>query len=289
MDALANMTKAELDFFDPHGVKKILGFKSVPLLNADGTVVGVIIDFQDLTQLKQMQARLKRADQLAAVGELSARIAHEIRNPLASISGAVQLINQSQATCAQDKQLLEIVLRETDRLNEMIRDFLEYARPTPPVKVPIDLRQTMNDLSSLLKADQRFTGVCINIRVPEGTIIRFDLQQCKQVFWNLLLNAAEALPDGGEIAVQAEIINDKTSGISAGDLMKIEVIDNGIGMAAQDVKNVFEPFFTTKPAGTGLGLATVYRIIESHGGIIIIDSQACQGTKFTIFLPQAEV
>ncbi|ACM21714.1 sensor histidine kinase PilS, PAS domain-containing [Geotalea daltonii FRC-32] len=280
-------TQGELDFFDKFGKKKVLGFKSVPLTDKDDSVMGVILDFQDLTQYKQMEAKLKRADRLAAVGELSARMAHEIRNPLASISGAVQLIAQSDATCAKDKQLLGIVLRETDRLNELIRDFLEYARPTPPAKIHLDLALLIQDLTSLLKADHRFTGISVDMHIPKRTKIDFDLQQCKQVFWNLLVNAAEAMPGGGEISVRAEVISDMASGISVGDLIKIEVIDNGMGMNPQDVKNVFEPFFTTKANGTGLGLATVYRIIESHGGIILVDSKQDQGTRFTVFLPQS--
>jgi two-component system sensor histidine kinase PilS (NtrC family) len=283
---LPTAVKGEFDFFDRHGGKKTLAFKSVPLTDKTDVASGVIIDFQDVTQLKQMQAKLKRADQLAAVGELSARIAHEIRNPLASISGAVELIAQNQAACPQDKQLLKIVMRETDRLNNLIGDFLEYARPTPPVKVSIQVRQLIDELSFLLKADQRFVGITVRNQIPEDIAIQFDLHQCKQVFWNLLLNAGEALGDGGMITIRAEVINDATSGIALGDLIKIVVADDGPGMSPEDVKKVFEPFFTTKPNGTGLGLATVYRIVEGHGGIIIVDSKPDRGTKFTFFLPQ---
>ncbi|WP_243371824.1 ATP-binding protein [Geotalea sp. SG265] len=287
MDKFYEPIQGEIDFFDESGKRKIFGFKSVPLTDKDGSVMGVILDFQDLTQYKQMEAKLKRADRLAAVGELSARMAHEIRNPLASISGAVQLIAQSDDTCPKDKQLLNIVLRETDRLNELIRDFLEYARPTPPAKVQLNLEALIADLSSLLKADHRFAGISISTHIPAGTLIVFDLQQCKQVFWNLLVNAAEALTGQGEIDVRVEIINDSVSGVAIGDVVKVEVSDNGIGMNPQDVGSVFEPFFTTKPNGTGLGLATVYRIIESHGGIILVDSKPGYGTNFTVFLPQS--
>lgn len=243
IDKFYEPVQDEVDFFDESGKRKIFGFKSVPLTDKDGFVMGVILDFQDLTQYKQMEAKLKRADRLAAVGELSARMAHEIRNPLASISGAVQLIAQSGETCPKDKQLLEIVLRETDRLNELIRDFLEYARPTPPAIVKLDLEALIADLSSLLKTDHRFAGVSIKTQIPVGAAIAFDPQQCKQVFWNLLVNAAEALTGQGEIDVRAEIITDSASGIAIGDVVKIEVSDNGIGMDPKDVGSVFEPFF----------------------------------------------
>lgn len=286
VDTFNGPVRDEIEFADPAGNKKVLGFKSVPLTDKDNSVIGVIVDFQDLTQYKQMENKLKRADRLAAVGELSARMAHEIRNPLASISGAVQLIAQSESVCTNDKQLLGIVERETDRLNGLIRDFLEYARPNSPAKVRLHLRSMIAELSSLLQTDSRFSGIRIDMAIPENAEIDFDLQQCKQVFWNLLVNAAEAMPSGGQVSVRAEIITQGAGGDVAGGLVKIEVADTGMGMDPQNVKNVFEPFFTTKSNGTGLGLATVYRIVEGHGGIIVVDSKPQQGTKFTLFLPQ---
>lgn len=286
LDDLCNSMQGELDYSAANGITKILGFKSVALTDKDGSRVGVIVAFYDITRIKEMESNLKKADRLAAVGELSARIAHEIRNPLASISGAVQLIAQSESTDAKDKQLLDIVLRETDRLNELIRDFLEYARPTPPTKVSVPLRRLIGELASLLGNDPRFGLVTIDNKIIDELVLGFDLDQCKQVFWNLLVNAAEAMPSGGLISLDAEIIkNDATAGINVGDVVKITVTDNGVGMGPEDVKKVFEPFFTTKPGGTGLGLATVYRIMETHGGMIAVDSIIGKGTTFTLYLP----
>jgi two-component system, NtrC family, sensor histidine kinase PilS len=286
VEDLCNSTQGELDYSAANGVTKILGFKSVPLTDKDGSRVGVIVDFYDITRIKEMESNLKRADRLAAVGELSARIAHEIRNPLASISGAVQLIAQSEPVDAKDKQLLAIVLRETDRLNELIRDFLEYARPTVPIKVSVPLRRLIGEMASLLGNDPRFGQVTIDNKIIDELVLGFDFDQCKQVFWNLLVNAAEAMPSGGLISLDAEIIkNDATAGINLGDVVKITVTDNGVGMGPDDVKKVFEPFFTTKPGGTGLGLATVYRIMETHGGMIVVDSIIGKGTTFTLYLP----
>lgn len=279
------MRRGEVEYKNTFGVDMMLGYKTVPLFDKDGNRGGVIVALQDITMLKRMEAELKKADRLAAIGELSARIAHEIRNPLASISGSVQLIAQGNRVDVNDKKLLEIVLRETDRLNELIKDFLAYARPTQPLKMPIFLKQFLSDLAALLLTDPRFEKVVLCNDCQEGVIIDADRDQFQQVFWNLLVNAAEAMPAGGIIKVGAEILADADMGIYLGEVVKISVSDTGKGMAKDDIKKVFEPFFTTKPGGTGLGLATVYRIVESHAGFIQVDSTSGEGTMFTIYLP----
>ncbi|MCM2359019.1 MAG: ATP-binding protein [Geobacteraceae bacterium] len=282
------MHRGEIEYPSPSGSKIILDFKTVPLFDREGNRAGVIVSLQDITRLKRMEAELKRADRLAAIGELSARIAHEIRNPLASISGSVQLIAQGEKVDVNDKKLLSIVLRETDRLNELIRDFLAYARPTRPLKIPILLKNFLRDLVALLSTDPRFEKVEICNDYRDEVLIEADRDQFQQVFWNLLVNAAEAMPAGGKIRVDAEVLSEQDIGIHLGDLVKISVTDYGSGMAGKDVKRVFEPFFTTKPGGTGLGLATVYRIVESHAGIIQVDSAIGAGTTFTIYLPVSQ-
>lgn len=281
--------KGELEYHGSHGHRMILEFKTVPLFDKDEKRAGVVVALQDITRLKRMEAELKKADRLAAIGELSARIAHEIRNPLASISGSVQLIAQGGNVDRNDRKLLEIVLRETDRLNELIGDFLAYARPTPPLKVPIRLKQFLADLTALLRTDPRFGTVAINNDYNDNFTIHGDRDQFQQVFLNLLVNAAEAMPFGGTIRVGAEVLAEEDMEIHLGDVVKLSVSDTGTGMAKEDMKRVFEPFFTTKPGGSGLGLATVYRIIESHAGIIQVDSTPGAGTTFTMYLPFADV
>jgi len=228
---------------------------------------------------------LQKADRLAAIGELSARIAHAIRNPLASISGSVQLIAQGDRIDVADKKLLNIIIRETERLNGLIRDFLAYARPSQPVKIPVYLKQLILDISSLLETDPHFKNVVISNNCPEWLTVSIDRDQMQQVFWNLFLNAAEAMPSGGMIKIDAMIVTARAVKTGPGEKVKIVVKDNGAGMTLKDVQNVFEPFFTTKPEGTGLGLATVYRVIESHGGTIMVESTCNSGTAFTIYLP----
>ena len=286
-DKIPTFCEGEIDYKTQKGEQMIFGFRSVPFPDKEGNPAGVIIHFKDLTQMKKMKEQLKRADQLAAIGELSARIAHEIKNPLASISGSVQLISLDDRIIGADKKLLDIILRETERLNELINDFLAYARPSQPMKIPVLLRQLITDMTVILAADPRFNKVVIQNNCHEGLTLLIDRDQMRQVFWNLLLNAAEAMPGGGTIKIDAMVGKDGEDAINPEEKAKIVITDNGSGMTLNAVKRVFEPFFTTKAGGTGLGLATVYRIIESHGGTILVDSVVDVGTAFTIFLPVA--
>jgi two-component system sensor histidine kinase PilS (NtrC family) len=269
----------------PDGEQRLLSFKSVPLTGKDEETVGAILDLHDLTQMKRMAGELKRADRLAAVGELSARMAHEIRNPLAAISGSVQLVSLREWVDEKDKRLFSIILRETDRLDGLLRDFLFYAKPTHPTKVPLNLRRVITDLCALLSTDPRLEGVRIENAVPEDLVVVFDKDQCSQIFWNLLVNGAEAIVCEGLIVVEAGMLRDLGSASGDRDQVRICVRDNGSGMSEVEVKRVFEPFFTTKKGGTGLGLATVYRIVETHGGRITVSSVEGEGTTVTIYLP----
>lgn len=284
MHRISAIAREELDHRTPRGEMLAFGFKSAPFTDKDGNPLGVIIDFQDLTQIKKMKADLERADRLAAIGELSARIAHEIRNPLASISGSVQLIAGGQNVDPQDKRLLDIVLRETERLNKLIGDFLAYARPVPPNKTRVPLRRLITDLQSLLEADQRFSDITIRNRCPDGLIVAMDGDQFRQVFWNLFVNATEAMNSAGTITVEASDFGNMS--VTTDPLtVTITVTDTGAGMDEGELRLLFEPFRSTKPGGTGLGLAMVYRIVEAHGGTIRVSSEKGKGTRFDITLP----
>jgi two-component system, NtrC family, sensor histidine kinase PilS len=285
MDRIAGISREEIVHSAPDGSDLVFGFKSISFTDKEGTPLGVIIDFQDLTQLKKMQAELERADRLAAIGELSARIAHEIRNPLAAISGSVQLIAGDTAIAPQDRRLLDIVLRETARLNKLIKDFLAYARPTQPVKTRFHLWRLITEVRELLAKDPRFNAVTILTSCPEDISLYADGDQFRQVLWNLLVNAAEAMAGHGTITVSAA--NSPLAAFSGAGLpVIITVADTGAGIAGEDLKKLFEPFRSSKPGGTGLGLATVYRIVEAHGGTIRVSSTEGQGAEFTIALPE---
>ena len=284
LESLFGPFQDEIEYTNREGKTFIFGFKSVPIPNKDGTTVGAIIDFQDLTLVKKMKAELERADRLAAIGELSARIAHEIRNPLASISGSVQLIAGGKSIDPQDKVLLNIVLRETERLNTLIKDFLNYARPTPPVKTKIRLSWLLGEIKTLLEADPRFSGISFHEECPEGLNLFVDGDQFRQVLWNLFVNAAEAMGGEGTITFRAVVSGGGVKPL-AGNPVLLSVADTGVGIAEEELGQLFEPFHTTKPGGSGLGLAMVYRIIETHGGHIRVSSTKGQGTEFTISLP----
>lgn len=281
---LFGVLQGEFGYLNRGGEELILSFKSVPFSGKGEENEGAIIDLRDLTEMKRLSEELKRADRLAAVGELSARMAHEIRNPLAAISGSVQLVALSQWAQANDRRLLSIIIRETDRLDGLLREFLSYARPEAPEKVPLNLRQVIEDLCSLLSSDPRFQKVTLENLIPEGLTIRFDKNQCEQIFWNLMVNGAEAIEESGRVAIRA---SRQTVGWVQ-DQVCITVSDDGCGMDPSQVKRVFEPFFTTKKGGSGLGLATVYRIVEAHGGRVDVASEQGSGTTFTITVPQGE-
>ena len=279
------VVQGEFEHTGEDGEQRLLSFKSVPLIGKSGETVGAILDLHDLTQMKRMQGELKRADRLAAVGELSARMAHEIRNPLAAISGSVQLVALKPWVDEKDKRLFSIILRETDRLDGLLRDFLFYAKPTQPTKVPLNLRRVITDLCALLSTDPRLEGITVQNSVPDDLFVVFDKDQCSQILWNLLVNGAEAIAVAGRIDIEANLDRSRRTKSGGEDQVRICVRDNGAGMSQLQVKRVFEPFFTTKKGGTGLGLATVYRIVETHGGRVTVSSLEGKGTTVTLYLP----
>lgn len=281
--------RKEFFYFNSRGSKVILSLKYAPLSDKAGNILGAVIDFKDLTEIREMEGKLKKADRLAAIGELSARIAHEVRNPLASISGSVQLIAESGAIPMADKKLLEIVMRETSRLENMVSEFLQYARPLPPDRSWFSLNMLIADQISILKGDARFFPIIIYERIAGQIEIFADRNQFHQVLWNLILNAAEAMPDGGEIFIDSSwgssFINEKSG---SGIYLYLTIKDTGTGISENEMNFIFEPFFTTKSGGSGLGLASVYRILDAHNGSISVESSPEEGTSFEIMLPVPE-
>lgn len=284
LESLFGPFQDEIEYRNQEGRTYVFGFKSVPFTDKDGITIGAIVDFQDLTQIKKIKAELERADRLAAIGELSARIAHEIRNPLASISGSVQLIAGGKSIDPQDKTLLDIVLRETERLNNLIKDFLAYARPTQPVRTSIRLAWLLGEIRVLLESDKRFSAIDIHEECPDDLVIFVDGDQFRQVLWNLFVNAAEAIAGEGVIIFRA-VISGGGSVPQTGYPVLLTIVDTGDGMDERELQHLFEPFYSSKPGGSGLGLAMVYRVIEAHGGRIRVSSVKGQGTEFTISLP----
>jgi two-component system sensor histidine kinase PilS (NtrC family) len=266
----------------------IIGYTTVPLLDAQGEPSAMIVTLRNLTKSKQLELALKRQDRLAALGELSARMAHEIRNPLAAISGSVQLLAGHGCLREHESRLLAIVTRESERLNGLITDFLAYARPAVPRFEQFRLADLMDDLVTLLSADVRFERVTLDTQVAPELLIKADRGQLHQVMLNLLQNGAEAMPQGGVLSLAATRQDGQDDAGQRIALVGISVSDQGCGLDEETCRHLFEPFWTTKPNGTGLGLATVYRIVETHGGTIQAQAREGGGTVFTILLPMVE-
>ena len=286
--ALEQQMQGEFYYRPPTGAPLTIGYTTMPFRNLKGETVGVIVTLKDLTGFKQMELALKRSDRLAALGELSARMAHEIRNPLAAISGSVQLLSEHGSLRDHESRLLAIVLRESDRLNGLITDFLAYARPTPPRFERFNLYHLVKDLQVLLMADNRFDKISLVLDLSEDLTAWADRGQLQQVLLNVLHNAAEATPDGGEIKISADLQSGTDDAGRAFSLLCLKIMDQGCGMDEATCQHLFEPFWTTKPAGTGLGLATVYRIVEGHGGMVQADPREGGGTVMTLLLPMME-
>jgi len=254
---------------------------------------GLIFIFQDLTELKMMQEQIARADRLAAIGQLAAGVAHEIRNPLASISGSIQMLKSTElALTEENRALMDIILRESKRLDAILTDFLLYARPKTITFVKCDIiHEIILSGIGLLKQDQRFSSKDIHIKldvVPNFPKIVCDVQQIQQVFWNLFLNAFQAIDTQGTLFIGARVEKldpwelDTQFPIYAAI---ITIRDTGSGISEDDLHHIFHPFYTTKTGGTGLGLSIVHSIIENHHGTIRVQSPENQGTTFDVILP----
>jgi two-component system sensor histidine kinase PilS (NtrC family) len=256
-----------------------VGISFWSLRSGTGDVAGLIGVCQDLSSIKQMEQRMRQADRLAAVGRLSANMAHEIRNPLASISGAVEALARDLPPDHTRGQLVEIVLRESARLNQIVGDFLEYARPAPMAAIEINMAEIFDEVLLLIEHRTLPANLKVSREYGESLPTRADPQRLRQAVWNLCLNAVQAMPDGGELRVGAQSLRER------GGRLQISVTDTGQGIAETDLPHIFEPFFSTKPEGSGIGLALVYRVVEEHGGSIEVRSRVGEGTTFVLTLP----
>ena len=272
----------ELEIRGQGGQSILIGINLTPLKAAHGELLGLVGIFQDLTERRQIEARLRQADRLAAVGRLAAGLAHEVRNPLAAISGSIQLMREEGAV---QPQLLDIVLREAERLKLVTGQFLDFAKPTLAMERQCDLVALAEEAISLLeKACDGTSGVTFSLqREAEQVMAAADPDQLKQVLWNLGLNAIQAMPGGGQLTVA---IRRYASENGAGWAV-VELTDTGRGISPGEQDRIFEPFYTTKPGGTGLGLAIVRRIIDQLGGRIEVVSREGDGATFRIVLKRA--
>ena len=274
--------RADLTFTTPHGRQIELGLSVMPLITPGGRA-GFLFVFQDVTETKRLQRTSAAQDRLAAVGEMAAGIAHEVRNPLAAMSGSIQILRQELPLNAEQAQLMDIVLRESERLNETIKSFLAYARPQRIASRRFDLRRTVNDTALLLRhSPDSGEGHEVQVDVPGSPVwFEADEGQIRQVVWNLATNGLRAMPDGGALVlgVQAE----------AAATVTLSVRDQGVGIPPEELDSMLQPFHGTFAHGTGLGLAIVHRIVSDYGGEIQVTSAPDDGTTVCVRLPTPAV
>ncbi|MCC6642771.1 MAG: PAS domain S-box protein [Deltaproteobacteria bacterium] len=293
--------RARMSYQNRRGDALHLGLAASVLREVDGSPAGHVVIFQDVTSVVEMEQQLLRSERLAAVGQLAAAIAHEVRNPLAAISGSIQILAGGlveQSRNEEPGRLMEIVLRETERLNRLITDFLQYARPAPTRGEAVCLAGVVAETAEML-AKGEGKGLEIEIDVPSHLAVWADRGQLQQLLWNLLLNAAQAMPGGGGLRVSATPrARAGTQGeqgpvrtVQEGEAdpgVEISVVDTGVGIAPDVLDHIFDPFFTTKRAGSGLGLATVHGIVERNRGQLRVESAPGSGTTFCVWLPCAK-
>jgi two-component system sensor histidine kinase PilS (NtrC family) len=287
-------SRFQISFKMADGKIRYLGFSKSILKDSEGDILGEVYAFQDVTRLKEMEEQVKLVDRLAAIGRLATGMAHEIRNPLASMSGSIQVLGESLQLDAANKRLMDIVLRETDRLDQLLSDFLLFTHPDDRKKQMIELNSIIDDTVQLFSYNPNYNTIEVVKNLQGSIMIEVDTQQIKQVLWNLFINAAQAMGNGGELTVSTSLVHFDAlaKGIQArldrgvGNLWsQIVVADTGSGIPESYLDKVFDPFFTSKERGIGLGLAIVFRIVESYQGVILVKSEKSSGTSFTIFLP----
>ena len=251
----------------------------VPLTTRTGEKYGLILSFQDVTKIRSMEESLRTADRLAAVGRMAAGLAHEIRNPLGSMGSAVEYLQGKLEPASPEESVLKVVQKESERLNRIITDFLEYARPREAIREKIDIRRPIEETITLLNIGPE-TDDARSIefaRPDEPVFITVDEEKLKQVFWNLLRNSLVAIGEGGTVVVTIDELK--------GSWVRVTVEDDGTGMDDETLSHIFEPF-STGSSGTGLGLPIAHKIILEHGGRMDVFSRKDEGTRVLIELPQ---
>ena len=277
-----SMPRPEIVFRRSDGAEIFLGFSSSPMKDADGTVTGSVVIFQDLTPVKQMEERVRIADRLATVGELAAGLAHEIRNPLASITGSSQMLRETPDLPEISRTLLDIIERESTRLNGLISDFLAYAGPKLKDVGPVNMTTMVSEIvEAVCAGEAREKGVDVEDLATKDMHVEGDAEQLRQVLWNLVRNALQATPRGGSVTI------DLFSQIRHSQRYVVTTVsDTGNGIAPDILRKIFNPFFTSKAEGTGLGLAISQRIVHYHRGFIEVRSSPGGGSVFSVFLPE---
>jgi two-component system sensor histidine kinase PilS (NtrC family) len=284
-DVSANM-RFEVECKQAGGNRLVLGMTLSPL-QEQGKKSGLVGVFKDLTQIRDLEEEMHRKEWLASLGEMSAGMAHEIRNPLGALAGAMQMLRKDLEADETSQRLIEIAVREATRLDAIITEFLQYARPPALNLAEYDLNKVLAETLDLVQHEARSrTNIIIATAPCTGALpAQVDQDQMKQVFWNLAVNAFDAMPKGGQLTITTGCRKVDVAGRKA-EVVEVSFQDTGEGIPKKNLDKIFLPFFTTKKQGSGLGLAAVHRIVDLHGGWIKVESREGRGTRFGVCLPR---
>ena len=262
--------------------KKILDLNTSFLTDKSGEITGVVAVIRDVTEIKDLNEEVARHKRLAALGKLSAGIAHEIRNPLSSIRGLAQFVYNSFSKTDERKEDLNTIIQEVDRLNKLVVQVLDFAKLKKPNLIRFSLNDLIRKIAELFKLEIKDKQIKFSLELsPDISQIQADEDQVRQILMNVIINAIQAIPKKGEIKIKTE-----KALLKGEPAMKLIIEDSGVGIPEKDLNQIFDPFFSTKEKGSGLGLSIAYKLIEAHQGEIKVESKEGEGTKFVIFLPQ---
>ncbi len=279
LEDLVSKKREQMLYSTPDGRKLTLGFSSSDLKDTEDRAQGYIIIFQDLTEVKELEKRLRTSEKLALLGQLAAGLAHELRNPLSAISGAVEILSSDVKPTEENLRLVRMASQEVERLNLLVEDFLILTMPIQKLTTSVDLGRIVSDTAESFAKTMRRSNIEIMNEVENGIYVQADSYRLKQAIWNLLLNSVEAMPIGGLILIKSRLENNN---------VVVEISDEGRGIDENFISRIFDPFFTTKEVGTGLGLAIVQKVIEGYNGKINVVSSQGKGATVVITLPIIE-
>lgn len=283
----------ELRFRNPGGEESIVGFSNVMRINSRGEQVGVIILITDISEITYVRNEMEKMNRLSTVAEIASAVAHEVRNPLAGIKIMAQSIEEESNENSEQQECSQRIIRQVDRLNQLLSDFFSYARPAEPQRKPTSIGEILSETKPLINNRLQKNRIEVHQRIdPRLPKIMADPHQVQQVFLNLFLNSIDAINQQGTIDISASFISKQhlqtyrdeyQTVLEDHDYVMVYFSDNGSGMAEDVAEQVFEPFFTTKSSGAGLGLSIVYRTLKENGATIVLKSRQGQGAVFTIF------
>jgi len=257
-------------------------FTEIAFYFAIGGFSGVLLDSERLARRKKEEAerRLAQAERLSLMGQMAASIAHEIKNPLGSIKGAVQILKDGETSEKDKAEFASIIEKEVNRLDAVVRDYLSFAKPPQTIMTQANVGEIIDNVARQMRYQCQQSGIAINFESPERVIIKGDANRLHQLFLNIILNSAQAMPNGGAINIEC-----RQEDIGDDGKICVMVSDTGVGILESNIQKIFEPFYSTKSHGTGLGLSAAKAIVEEHGGKISVTSQSGRGTSIAMEFP----